>query len=108
MVSFGQRAAIIALLSTLLPAQAFALCSEPSPPRFYASKPNKPSTPFCVNEFSRTHTCSDWEISRYNSDVESYNRELDRYRSAVSNYRYELDSYVRSARDYAQCESDRR
>ena len=87
-------------------ATAGIYCSEPSVPSFYDRKPTKPSVPFCVNELMRTHTCDDFTISQYNSDVETYNSRLRSYNSRVEIYISELNSYVRSARDYAQCEAD--
>ena len=40
-------------------------CSAPSVP--YGGAPSKPSKPYCINEFSNTHTCDDWEIDSYNN-----------------------------------------
>ena len=73
---------------------ALAYCSDPSPPY---SKPTKPSAPYCVNEYNNTHTCDDWQINSYNS-------ELENYRNDVNRYIRELQSYVEDASDYAQCE----
>ena len=81
-------------------------CSEPSAPSFYDRKPTKPSVPFCVNEFMKTHTCDDFTISQYNSEVETYNSRLRSYNSSVEIYIAELNRYVQKARDYAQCEVD--
>ena len=47
----------------VVPMNLYAYCSEPSAPY---SKPSKPSVPYCVNEYSNTHTCDDWEIQSYN------------------------------------------
>ena len=81
-------------------------CSKPSVPSFYDQKPIKPSVPFCVNDFMKTHTCDDFTISQYNSEVETYNSRLRSYNSSVEIYIAELNRYVRKARDYAQCEVD--
>lgn len=71
-----------------------AYCMEPSAPY---SKPDKPSVPFCVNEWAGTHTCSDWEIDDYNSQLRSY--EYD-----VESYINQLNNYIDEAVAYAQCE----
>lgn len=73
----------------------YAFCSAPSLPYF---KPTKPSVPFCVNQFTKTHTCDSWTINSYNSAIRTYNYEVD-------NYINELNRYVRAASDYAKCEA---
>ena len=91
-----KKLSLYLFLLLLMPAQSYAYCSEPSPPSSY-SKPTKPSVPWCVNEFSRTHTCADWEIQSYYNDVENYNRE-------VESYIRRLKDYVDDAGRYANCE----
>jgi hypothetical protein len=83
---------------------AIAYCSEPSAPSFYETKPSAPAVPYCVDEFSNTHTCDDWEIESYNTSVDSYNPRLRRYQTAVQSYIEELNQYLRDARNYAECE----
>ena len=83
---------ISALLMGVSTAQAY--CYEPSPPMY---RPSKPMTPFCVNEWNNTHTCDEWQINSYYSD-------LDQYRYEVENYINDLQRYVDDAVDYAQCE----
>ena len=73
---------------------AISWCSEPSAPYY---KPSKPYTPACVNEFSRTHTCSAFELNSYNDDIERYNRD-------VNSYIRDLQRYVDDAFKYAECE----
>ena len=85
---------ITLLISFIITADAKSWCFEPSTPY---SKPNKPSVPFCINEFSRTHTCSAFILNSYNSDIEAYNRD-------VNNYIRDLQNYVDDAFDYAECE----
>tara|TARA_B100000900_G_scaffold77614_1_gene62121 strand:+ start:156 stop:455 length:300 start_codon:yes stop_codon:yes gene_type:complete len=80
----------------ILNTKIFAWCSEPSAPSSF-SKPTKPSVPYCVNEYSRTHTCDDWTINQYNSDIEQYNYDVQRYAS-------DLRDYVNDAQEYANCE----
>lgn len=73
---------------------SIAFCVEPTPP---FSKPNKPTTPYCVNEWDNTHTCEQWELDSFNREVEIYNRNVEIYIN-------DLESYVSEAADYASCE----
>ena len=87
---------------------AAAHCSEPTapdPPASY-SKPTKPTVPYCVNEYDRTHTCDDWEISSYNSDLDQYNSDVDDYIRKLKYYLSEVDSYSNEAVSYAKCEAN--
>ena len=83
-------------LNLFLVNAAYSFCSAPSEPGIF-SRPTKPSVPFCVNEFTRTHTCDSWEISSYNSALRSYQYEVESYVS-------DLQRYVDDARAYAECE----
>ncbi|MDC0563950.1 hypothetical protein OAP51_04050 [Alphaproteobacteria bacterium] len=85
---------IVASFLMLISQNAMAFCSEPSAPW---GKPVKPSVPYCVNEWDRTHTCDDWEIDNYNAALESYNYE-------VQSYIRQLNDYIDEAAEYAQCE----
>jgi len=78
----------------LIPTTVYSWCSEPLPPYY---KPSKPLVPWCVNEWSNTHTCDDWEIDSYNDSIRNYNYEVD-------SYIMDLQNYVDSAHDYANCE----
>ena len=73
---------------------ATAFCIEPSAPGY---RPDKPSVPWCVNEFAGTHTCDEWEINDYYAAI-------DRYNSEVSDYVNQLNLYIDEAVAYAQCE----
>jgi len=84
----------IFIVLILYASDVFAYCSDPSPP---FRKPSKPMTPFCINEFSRTHTCDDYVINNYQNEIESYNYDVERYVR-------ELQNYVNDASDYANCE----
>ncbi|MDC0433629.1 hypothetical protein OAL89_01685 [Pelagibacteraceae bacterium] len=99
--------AIIVLGLFLFPNYLLAFCSEPmmapSPPSSY-SKPYKPDVPFCVNEFNNTHTCDEWTISSYNSDLENYRYQLQNYQRELQDYAEEASSFVEQAIDYANCE----
>jgi hypothetical protein len=90
---------------TLIPILAFAIasgysnvatafCMEPSAPGF---RPEKPSVPWCVDEYAGTHTCDEWEIDSYYAEISSYNSE-------VSDYVSQLNAYIDEAVAYAQCE----
>ena len=75
---------IILILTLLTPNYVLAWCSEPMAPTAPSTwnkptKPTKPMVPFCVNEYSNTHTCDDWTINSYNSDVSSFNSQLQSY-----------------------------
>ena len=82
------------ILFLFVPQILLSFCYEPSPPW---SKPSKPTVPWCVDEWTNTHTCSDWEIDNYNYEVQNYN-------SAVQNYIYDLQNYLYEAEDYVNCE----
>lgn len=94
----------IAMVVAPLSTGAFAYCSEPSAPTFYGNKPDEPFTPYCIDTFSKTHNCSEWEIDSYNRDVEAYNDALRSYQREVESYIDELSSYVDEAVTYAKCE----
>ena len=74
--------------------QLMAWCSEPSVSYLYT--PTKPSVPWCVNEWNNTHTCDEWEIDSYYSDIEAYNND-------VEDFIYQLNNYVDEAVEYARC-----
>lgn len=88
--------AFIALLGAFDAAVAYAYCYEPSPPQY---EPTKPITPWCVNETAKTHTCDDWIINNYISDMKNY-------RGEVSQYVDKLNAYIEEAVEYAQCKID--
>ena len=83
-----------ALCLFLFAGQLLAWCSEPSVSYLYT--PTKPSVPWCVNEFTNTHTCSDWEIDSYYDDIETYNNN-------VEDFIRQLNNYVEEATEYARC-----
>ncbi len=86
------------------PSLSWAYCSEPSAPRYSGpEKPDEPSAPYCVNEYSRTHTCDDYEIDGYNNDIRQYNDDVEDYKRAVEDFVADLRRYVEEASDYAQC-----
>ena len=71
-----------------------AFCIEPSVS--FLDTPIKPSVPYCVNEWNNTHTCDEWELSNYYSDIESYNIEVEDFINQLNN---NIDESV----DYAKC-----
>lgn len=87
-------------------ASAYSYCSAPSAPNNYSkpSLPTEPSTPYCVNKYARTHTCSDWEISNYEREIDQYNDDLQDYQSDVETYINKLVAYAEDAEEYALCE----
>jgi hypothetical protein len=96
----------VAFLCNVDTSLAVSFCREPKAPTFYHSKPAKPRTPYCVNEYAKTHNCSESEIYSYNRDVESYNSQLRLYGSQADMYVSELKDYVKKAVEYAKCEAD--
>ena len=89
---------IIFFLILFLPINANSFCSSPSDPGFLRTL--EPSIPYCVNEWNNTHTCEQWEIENYNSQLTNYNNEVDSYIG-------ELNRYVRDASSYAECLANR-
>ena len=89
-----------------LPENVFAYCSDPFPPdppsNYY--RPTKPSTPYCVNTYSNTHTCDEWEIDSYNSQLRTYKNDVDDYIRRLKNYVSEASYFANEAVDYANCE----
>ena len=97
---------IIFISFFIFPAHLLAYCSTPThpePPSSY-QRPTKPSTPYCVNTFSNTHTCSQWEIDSYNSDLEKYRYDIEDYIRKLKNYVSEASSFVNETVSYANCE----
>ena len=83
---------IILAILLFFPGLSYGYWYEPSPPW---SKPIEPSVPWCVNEWNNTHTCSDWEIESYYSDIRNYNYEVESYVNDLQNYLYDAEDYVR-------------
>ena len=89
------RYLMLLLLTLFIPFKGWAFCSAPSVP--FGGPPTKPTTPYCVNTFSNTHTCSDWEINSYNNDLRNYQNEVEYFVN-------DLNSYLNQAQDYVNCE----
>jgi hypothetical protein len=98
---------LIALLP-LLPVPSGAACftpyfsgREPSPPYgFFASKP---SIPFCLSSYSytKTHTCSQWELDSYFEDVADYAEDVRRYNDEVVAFANEAAAYAKEAIEFS-------
>ena len=68
MVTYINSFSVFIIVSFFSVTNAFGYSPiAPKPPGVFA-KPTKPTVPFCVNEIMNTNTCSDWEISSYNSE----------------------------------------
>ena len=64
----------------------------PEPQGVYA-KPTKPVVPFCVNEITRNHTCSDWRILAYNNKLSSCGSDIE---FSIAPYHERLASEARN------------
>lgn len=71
---------------------AYGYCFQPSAPTAFLSKPTKP---FCA----ASRSCSEWEVSSYRNEVDSYLRNL-------RNYADDVDRYYSEAAEYVRCMSD--
>lgn len=97
---------IIFVCFVFIPNCLYAYCAEPITPLLPSSwnRPSKPSVPFCVNEYTRTHTCDEWTINMYERDVENYNSEVSRYARELQEFVDNVGFYSRQAYEYAECE----
>ena len=99
---------VLMATATSLPAAAF--CSQPS---FYGSEPSppgtysKPDVPYCLSEYSWSgkHTCDEWEIDSYISEVNDYIRELNRYANEANEFAEEAIEFANESAAYAECEA---
>ncbi|WP_228866183.1 hypothetical protein [Roseibium aggregatum] len=90
---------------------AFAFCSEPS---LYESAPDapgsfyKPDVPYCLSQYKWTskHTCDQWEIDSYISDVNDYIRKLNDYADEARDFAEAATNFANDAIDYAECEAE--
>lgn len=101
-----KRLLMIPAILLLLPTFVSAYCYSPlapQPPGSY-TRPDKPSVPYCVNTYSNTHTCSEWEIDSYNSALEQYKYDVEEYIRKLKNYINEANNFVNEAVHYAKCE----
>jgi hypothetical protein len=105
------RAYVLASFLAVAATDAEAFCSVPS---FYDSSPDAPGTfarpdvPYCLRElkWSGRHTCDDWEIDRYRSDVEAYVDKLNDYIREAVDFANAATRFAGDAGAYARCEAD--
>jgi len=95
------------LTASITYSNAASNCTVPNIPSFSELKPASPVAPDCIDEVTKSHTCSEPIVLQYNSEVENYNAQTKSYYSKVDRYISELNIYLRAAREYAQCEVDR-
>lgn len=104
-------AAIMVL--AFLPAPAFGYCYEPSAP--YGLNPpdapgsySRPSVPFCLSNYSYSneHTCDQWELDAYFSDIEDYATSLQTYLVDFDDYARKVANLALEAEAYALCEAE--
>ncbi len=92
---------------SMMPAQAYAYCSEPS---FYGSPPSppgsysKPNVPYCMNSYSGGG-CDQWEIDSYISEVNDYIRKLSDYADEAADFANSTINFANDASNYASCEA---
>ncbi|MEJ1118082.1 hypothetical protein V9K92_06330 [Phyllobacterium sp. CCNWLW109] len=90
---------------------ASAYCSKPSQSIDFPDGPgsyDRPSVPFCLSgyKFSGTHTCEDYELTSYQSDIEEYIGKLNKYIRDNNDAAEEAAAYALAVAKYAQCEAD--
>lgn len=94
----------------MLGSQASAYCFEPS---FSGSAPSapgsyrKPNEPFCLSgyEITRQHSCSDWEIQAYITEVNEYLRLLRTYYEEAVDFANQAARFSDEALEFAKCEA---
>lgn len=104
------KKAILVLFAFLLSPVANAYCFSPS---FYVTPPDEPGTwhkptpPICMTgyKYSGTHTCSEWEIENYVTDLEDYLRKLSEYKDELNTFADEVVNFLDEAYQYADCET---
>lgn len=96
-----------------VPAPALAYCITPSVPYSMRAPEapgsySRPSVPYCLNGYSytREHTCDQWELDSYFSDVEDYVNELQTYLDEINAYARKVNLLARDAEAYAVCEAE--
>lgn len=64
--------------------------------------------PFCLNSYSysREHTCDEWELDSYFSDVEDYVSSLQAYLVEFNEYTRKVSRLAAEAETYAVCEAE--
>lgn len=96
--------------SIILSASSAWGCSEPYTSLSLPSPPgsfSKPDVPYCLSSYrySGSHSCEDWELSSYQSDVEEYVEKLQSYASEAADIARKAVNYAQEAEEYARCEA---
>lgn len=110
MINRHLTVSLIILSYLLAPNIANAYCSEPS---MYGGAPSapgsfsKPSPPYCLSGYgyTRSHTCSDWEIDSYIDGVNDYIRKLNNFANEARDFANSAINFANDAADYANCEA---
>lgn len=104
---------VLVLVLIFQSSSALAYCSEPShytsEPSFSGSEPDapasytKPSVPYCLGEYSYTgkHTCEEYELDSYFSEVDRYLSELNSYIEDAVNYSNEARRFANEVIDFS-------
>lgn len=75
----------------------------PDPPGSFS----RPNVPYCLSSYSysASHTCEEWELDRYFSDIDAYVASLQRYLNEFNDFTREVASLSEDAERYANCEA---
>ncbi len=106
-----QRVAFLCAIFLSAPTLALAFCSEPYARVTLPDAPgsiHRPSEPYCLSgyKFSKKHSCSDWEIRGYESEIEDYLNKLQAYANDAVDAANKAISFANDAKSYAKCESE--
>ena len=90
----------------LFPGVGAAYCYPPDLPDSPSTgyRPYPPSPPYCLDLFSGTHRCEDWEIDSYNDAIRQYKYELEGYIRKLKQYVSDAGEFANEALNYAECE----
>lgn len=101
------------MVLAFLPAPAFGYCYEPSVPSRLSAPDapgsySRPSVPYCLStySYSNEHTCDQWELDAYFSDVEVYVNSLQTYLVDFNEYARKVSRLEQEAEAYALCEAE--
>lgn len=105
----GVVVSAVALVISVVNAGAF--CSAPSFGESAPDEPssyNRPDVPYCLSEYSWSgkHTCEQWEIDSYISEVNDYIRKLNDYADEARDFADSSVNFANEAIEYAECEAN--
>lgn len=68
----------------------------------------RPDVPYCLSSYSYsgTHTCDNWEIESYFSEVDDYVNSLQAYLDEFNEYTRKVSRLAQEAEAYAICEAE--